>query len=61
MLSDRQENPVSGATAEAVEHFDAAVRAFNVYRGDPVALVDNAAGFGNSRTVIPLNRGQRFH
>lgn len=42
MLLDRQGNPVGGATGEAVDHFDAAVRAFNIYRGDPVALVDAA-------------------
>ncbi|MEO3415768.1 tetratricopeptide repeat protein [Roseovarius sp. CAU 1744] len=32
----------SGANEAAVVHFDAAVRAFNIYRGDPVALVDQA-------------------
>ena len=42
MFADRQGNPVTGATAEAVDHFDAAVHAFNIYRGDPVALVDDA-------------------
>ena len=42
MLTDRQNNPVTGATTEAVDHFNAAVKAFNIYRGDPVALVDSA-------------------
>ena len=42
MLSDRQGNPVSGAAAEVIETFDSAVRAFNIYRGDPVALIDDA-------------------
>lgn len=42
MLTDRQGNQVTGATAEAVAHFDAAVHAFNIYRGDPVALADAA-------------------
>ncbi len=32
----------SGANAVAIEHFDAAMRALNIYRGDPVALVDQA-------------------
>ena len=45
MLSDRQGNPVSGATSETVEHFDNAVRAFNIYRGDPVAMVDEAINY----------------
>ncbi len=42
MLTDRQGNTLTGATAEAVGHFDAAVEAFNIYRGDPVALADEA-------------------
>jgi len=42
MLSDRQGNPVQGASAEALEHYEAAVRAFNIYRGDPLAAVDAA-------------------
>lgn len=42
MLSDQQGNPVTGATAGAVADFDDAVHAFNIYRGDPVALVDRA-------------------
>lgn len=42
MSSDRQGNGLSGATPEAIEHYDQAVEAFNIYRGDPVALVDSA-------------------
>ncbi len=42
MLTDRQGNTLSGATAEAVELFDEAVAEFNIYRGDPVASVDGA-------------------
>ncbi|MEM7750381.1 MAG: tetratricopeptide repeat protein [Pseudomonadota bacterium] len=42
MLADRQGNQLSGATTDAVAHFDAAVHAFNIYRGDPVALADAA-------------------
>lgn len=42
MTTDRQGNSLSGATAEAVTLFDQAVEAFNIYRGDPVALLDNA-------------------
>ena len=42
MNSDRQGNPVSGATPEAVALLDQAVSEFNVYRGDPVATVDRA-------------------
>jgi tetratricopeptide (TPR) repeat protein len=42
MLKDRQSNPVSGATPEAVAHYDDALRAFNIYRGDPIGSLDAA-------------------
>ncbi|MBK1698350.1 tetratricopeptide repeat protein [Rhodovibrio salinarum] len=42
MLQDRQGNPLTGANAEAVAAFDAGVRAFNIYRGDPLAHADAA-------------------
>lgn len=42
MFSDRQGNALSGATADAVTIYDEAVEAFNLYRGDPVAITDNA-------------------
>lgn len=42
MSSDRQGNSLSGATPAAIESYDQAVEAFNIYRGDPVALVDRA-------------------
>jgi hypothetical protein len=42
MLSDAQGNMLSGATVEAVKLFNHAVEAFNIYRGDPVGLLDHA-------------------
>lgn len=42
MLTDRQGNAVKGATADAVPCFDRAIEAFNLYRGDPLALLDQA-------------------
>ena len=42
MTRGRQENALSGATAEAGRLFDQAVEAFNIYRGDPIALLDKA-------------------
>ncbi|WP_370278732.1 hypothetical protein [Pontibacterium sp.] len=42
MLSDQQGNPLSGATPTAVESYSQAVTAFNLYRGDPFALLDTA-------------------
>jgi hypothetical protein len=44
MLADRQGNRLSGATMRSVALFDQAVEAFNIYRGDPLALVDEAIG-----------------
>lgn len=42
MIIDQQGNVLSGATSEASGLFDRAVEAFNIYRGDPVGLLDQA-------------------
>lgn len=42
MIEDRQANPLRGATTEAAAAFDDAIEAFNLYHGDPVALLDTA-------------------
>jgi tetratricopeptide (TPR) repeat protein len=42
MLTDRQGNPVTGATAEAAGLFDEAIEAFSLYRGDPLGLLERA-------------------
>jgi tetratricopeptide (TPR) repeat protein len=42
MITDMQGNALSGATAEAADLFDRAVEAFNIYRGDPVAILGRA-------------------
>jgi len=42
MTKDRQGNRASGATPDAIAHFDQALGEFNVYRGDPVATIDRA-------------------
>lgn len=42
MLADRQGNSLSGATTDTVDLFDQAVHAFNIYRGDPIGLLDQA-------------------
>ncbi|MDZ5696035.1 tetratricopeptide repeat protein [Chelativorans sp. M5D2P16] len=54
MISDRQGNALSGAPAEAAELFDAAVDAFNIYRGDPIALVDRAIGISPDFTMAHI-------
>jgi hypothetical protein len=43
MLTDRQGNAVKGATADAVGFFDLGLEAFNLYRGDPLGLLEQAA------------------
>jgi len=42
MLADCQGNPVTGATPESLACYENAVRAFNIYRGDPIAFADQA-------------------
>jgi len=42
MNTDRQGNRMSGATLEAIPHFDQALSDFNLYRGDPLAAADRA-------------------
>ena len=42
VLHDLQGNAISGANRESADLFDQAVQAFNLYRGDPVALLDKA-------------------
>jgi tetratricopeptide (TPR) repeat protein len=42
VATDRHGNALDGATSEAAEFFDQALDAFNLYRGDPLALLDRA-------------------
>ena len=42
MTTDRQLNALSGASPSAAASFDEAVRSFNIYRGDPLARLDEA-------------------
>jgi tetratricopeptide (TPR) repeat protein len=42
MTTDAQGLKLSGATADAASHYTEAVRAFNVYRGDPMAALTKA-------------------
>ncbi|MCU0256287.1 MAG: hypothetical protein MUF60_06060, partial [Vicinamibacterales bacterium] len=42
MVKDRQSNPLSGATPSAAARYDEAVRSFTIYRGDPLARLDEA-------------------
>lgn len=42
MLTDRQGNTLQGASASSAGLYDQALEAFNIYRNDPVALIDQA-------------------
>ena len=42
MIKDLQGNRISEASAEAVDYYDQAVAAFNIYSGDPFSLVNKA-------------------
>lgn len=42
MLTDLNGNIITGATATAAAHYEAAVAAFNIYRGDPMAEIAEA-------------------
>lgn len=60
MYKDSQENLVSGATSGAVTDFDAAVRAFSIYRGDPVDIVDKAIATAPEFTMAHLLRAYLY-
>ena len=57
MLTDRQSNAVTGATPEAVRHFDEALQSFNIYRGDPIAALDAATTEAPSFAQAHLLKG----
>lgn len=42
MITDRQGNRLSGANAKSADLFNQSIAAFNIYRGDPVALLNEA-------------------
>ncbi len=60
MFTDRQGNTLSGATADAVEPFDEAVLALNIYRGDPVALADCAIEIAPSFAMAHIFKAYLF-
>ncbi len=57
MIKDRQGSPLSGATADAAARYDEAVRAFNIDRGDPLALLDQAIAAAPGFTMAHLFKG----
>ena len=57
MITDIQANAVTGATAEAVRHYDEALRSFNIYRGDPIAALHAATAEAPSFAQAHLLEG----
>src|SRR3546814_3156325 len=60
MPTDRQGNTLPGATAEAADRYCEAVDAFNVYRGDPVALLDRAIEVAPDFTMAHVTKAHLF-
>ena len=54
MITDKQGNILSDATAEATDLLDQAVMAFHVYRGDPLALLDKAMAAAPHFAAAPI-------
>ncbi|MEL6279171.1 MAG: tetratricopeptide repeat protein [Pseudomonadota bacterium] len=60
MITDRQGNAWTGATVDALSHFDAAIEAFNLYRDDPVALADAAVDAAPEFVMAQLFKAYLF-
>jgi len=54
MITDKQGNILSDTTPEAAELLDQAVAAFNVFRGDPLALLDRAMAAAPRFAAAPI-------
>ena len=60
MILDLQGNALSGATPKAAELFDQAVAAFNIYRTDPIAQLDNAIEAAPDFTMAYIMKAHLF-
>ncbi|WP_163558008.1 tetratricopeptide repeat protein [Halomonas sp. NO4] len=60
MLTDRQGNPLPGATAETLTLYNRAIDAFNIYRGDPVTPLDQAIQAAPDFIMARLARAYLF-
>ncbi|RXE47318.1 tetratricopeptide repeat protein [Chromohalobacter israelensis] len=56
MLTDRQGNALPGATAETLALYNRAIDAFNIYRGDPIAPLDQAIEAAPDFTMARIAR-----
>lgn len=60
MIKDRQGNILSGATAESAGLLDQAVAAFNIYRGDPIGLLDRAIAAAPGFAMAHIAKAHMF-
>lgn len=60
MMVDRQGNPLTGATANALDDYERAVWSFNIYRGDPIALLDRAIEAAPEFVMAYLLKGHLY-
>ncbi|MGI9416858.1 MAG: tetratricopeptide repeat protein, partial [Geminicoccaceae bacterium] len=58
--TDRQGNTLHHASPEAVATFDKALDALNVYRGDPVAIIDEAISLSPDCAMAHIMKGYLF-
>ncbi len=59
-ITDAQGHALSGATPAAAGAFDAAVEAFNTFRGDPIALLDQALAEAPGFAMAHLTKAHLF-
>jgi tetratricopeptide (TPR) repeat protein len=57
MPADRQAHPLSGANPAAASHYDAAIAQFGIYRGDPLAELDQALAAAPSCVMALVAKG----
>ncbi len=60
MITDIQGHALSGANREAARHYEAAVSAFHLYRGDPVAALDAALASAPRFAMAALLKAHLF-
>lgn len=60
IINDRQGNTLPGATQETADYFGQALEAFNLFRGDPVNLIDQAIATAPRCSMAHILKGYLF-
>lgn len=60
MVTDLQGNGLNGATGNAVGLYNDAISAFNIYRGDPVAMLDEAIAASPEMAMAHIAKAHLF-